>query len=103
MKYVKTYEDTEYDEYKIGYYIIWYGDLDWEICKISSKVNLHTIKVLDLFCLSNNILEKQKREILSDIDLGTEEERESIKYISDDLEDCKEKIMILSTANDFNI
>jgi len=37
------------------------------------------------------------------LDLLSKEERDAIKYVSDDLEDCKERIILMATANKYNL
>jgi len=104
MKYLKTYEG-KHTKYKIGNYIVWNDEDIWEICEIISKTNLNTIRVLDKFYLKDYNLNTHTSEFNtpSNIDLLSKEERDAIKYVSDDLEDCKERIILMATANKYNL
>lgn len=104
MKHLKTYEklEPEYSIYKVGNYIIWNNNDSWEICEISTRVNSDIIKVIDLYYLEDNEL-KYNDGYKYNIDLSSDEERNSIKYVSDDLDDCKKRIQLLAATSKYNL
>jgi hypothetical protein len=105
MKYIKTYEKNKLPQYKVGRYIIWYDDEiedSWEICKIV-KNNWPSIAVTTLYCIKDNNLQNYNNENSANIDLLESEEYNCIKYVSDSLEECKEKILLFSIINKYNI
>lgn len=106
MKHLKTYEKKEYSKYKVGNYIIWHDEKDWEILEIiphKTTFRSNTIKIKELYYLNKDDFLNFSNGNTSDIDLSSDEERSAIKYVSNDLEDCKEKIIHLKIAMKYNL
>jgi len=113
MKYLKTYEDKKFlKELKPDTYVIWIDDsgipgileiVDNKDTDMSKKDNKNAIWVKPLYYLENDTIKKSVFNNTTWIDKRIPSDIECIKYVSKNLEECKELLPKFVDINKYNL